>query len=128
MSEKSQAIVRFIANLLPLYTHAEFEGRTCALSSLYGTIVPLSLSRISILWTMTVGLPITGKVTLSGERSLRPAICQPGRAALHRAPKRGLAAGNYKYERERLAQHFEFKTGSVLHFSEGHFESETPLR
>ena len=39
MSEKSQAIVRFIANLLPLYTHVQLEGQTCALSLLDGTIV-----------------------------------------------------------------------------------------
>ena len=125
MSEKSQAIVRFIANLLPLYTHAEFEGRTCALSLLDGTIVaPVVIPDID-------PLDDDGWLTVywQGNPERRTEVSAPlfaSQAVLRYIELRsaGLPPESYKYERERLAQHFEFKTGSVLYFAEGYVESE----
>ncbi|WP_181300273.1 hypothetical protein [Rhodanobacter sp. PCA2] len=125
MSEKSQAIVRFIASLLPLYTHVQFEGKTCALSLTDGTIVVPVIDPdidpvdddgwLAVYWQ--------GDSTRRTEVS---ATLFASQAVLRYIELRsaGLPSEAFRREREGLAEHFEFKTGATLYFAEGYVESE----
>lgn len=125
MSEKSQAIVRFIASLLPLYTHVQVEGNTCALSLVDGTVVAPVIDPdidpadddgwLTIYWQGD-----------SARRTEVSAMMFASQAVLRYIELRsaGLPPGVLRHERESLAEHFEFKTGATLYFAEGYVESE----
>lgn len=125
MSEKSQAIVDFIANLLPLYTHVQLEGQTCALSLLDGTIVaPIVAPELD-------PLDDDGWLTIYWQgnperRTEVSATLFASQAVLRYIELRsaGLPPEAFRGERDGLAQHFEFKTGSTLYFAESYVESE----
>ena len=124
MSEKSQAIVQFIASLLPLYTDVQVEGRTCALSLIDGTVVAPVIDPnidpadddgwLTIYWQ--------GDSTRRTEVS---ATLYASQAVLRYIELRsaGLPPEAFRREREGLAQHFVFKTGATLYLAEGYVES-----
>ena len=129
MSEKSQAIVRFIASLMPLYTHAQLEGTSCALSLLDGTIVA------PIIDPELDPLDDDGWVTIywqgnPNRRTEVSATLFASQAVLRYIELRsaGLPPDVFRSEREGLARHFEFKTGSTLYFAENYVESEKMAR
>jgi len=125
MSEKSQAIVCFIANLLPLYTSVPFEERTCALCLLDGTIVaPIVNVDVDSLdddgWVMIYW---QGNPDRKTEMS---ATLFASQAVLRYIELRsaGLPPDTYRNERAGLAEHFNHKTGASLYFADGWIESE----
>lgn len=127
MSQKSDDIVRFIANLSPLYTDTVVEGRTCALSLIDGTVVaPIVDPGIDPAdddgWVMVYwqGAPQRA-VEVSGPLFASQAVLRY--IELRSA---GLPADVYRGERDGLAEHFEHKTGATLYFADGYVESETP--
>lgn len=125
MSEKSQAIVRFIANLLPLYTSVQFQERTCALCLLDGTIVaPVIDVNIDPLdddgWVM---------IFWQGDPERKTEVSATlfaSQAVLRYIELRssGLPPDVFRKERDHLAEHFKHKTGASLYFAEGWIESE----
>lgn len=124
MSHKSEDIVRFIANLLPLYTNTEVDGRTCALSLTDGTVVaPIVASDLDPIdddgWVMVYWQGDPKRATeVSGGFFASTAVLRY--IELREA---GLPAASYRAERDRLAEHFEHKTGATLYFAEGDIES-----
>lgn len=129
MSEKSQAIVSFVASLLPLYTHVQVEGKTCALSLVDGTIVaPISAPDLD-------PADDDGWLTIywqgdSDRRTEVSATLFASQAVLRYIELRsaGLPPEAFRREREGLAEHFEFKTGATLYFAQGYVESEEMAR
>jgi hypothetical protein len=129
MSTKSQAIVCFIANLLPLYTNVQIEGQTCALSLLDGTIVAPLVDHdtdpsdddgwVMVYWQ---GNP--------DRKSEVSAALFASHAVLRYIELRsaGLPADVFRNERDDLAEHFGHKTGASLYFAEGWVESESTVR
>jgi len=125
VSEKSQAVVDFIASLMPLYTHVSVDGRSCALSLLDGTVVaPIVDPDLDPAdddgWLM---------VYWQGDSARRAEVSAPlfaSQAVLRYIELRGagLPAETFRGEREGLADHFEFKTGAHLYFAEGYVESQ----
>lgn len=125
MSEKSQAIVRFIASLLPLYTHVQVEGKTCALSLIDGTVVAPVIDPdidpadddgwLTVFWQGDSARRTEVSATLFASQAVLRYI------ELRSA---GLPPGVFRHEREGLAGHFEVKTGATLYFAEGYVESE----
>jgi hypothetical protein len=129
MSEKSKATVRFVSNLLPLYTRVELDGQTCALSLMDGTVVaPVIDPNID-------PLDDDGWVTVywqgSPERRTEVAATLFASQAVLRyieLRSAGLPSGTFREERDGLAEHFQHKTGSTLYFAEGWMESENTAR
>jgi hypothetical protein len=126
MSQKSEEIVRFIANLLPLYINTVVEGRTCALSLIDGTVVaPIVDPDLDPLqddgWIMVYwqGDPQRAAEVSGGLFA--------SQAVLRYIELRGagLPADVYRAERDGLAEHFKRKTGATLYLAEGYIESET---
>jgi hypothetical protein len=123
MSTQSEAIVGFIANLLPLYTGQDIDGCWCAVSLTDGTVVaPVTQARdededdwVVVYW--------------QGDRSRRTEVqgsLIAGQAVLRYIELRGVGRSSDELRRERdgLAEHFAFKTGTSLYLAEGYEESE----
>jgi len=129
MSEKSQAIVRFIGSLMPLYTNVPFQAQACALSLLDGTIIaPVIDADIDTLdddgWVM---------VYWQGDPDRKtevPAALVASHAVLRYIELRsaGLPSDVYRKERDMLAEHFTHKTGATLYFADGWIEPENVAR
>lgn len=129
MSEKSQAIVRFIANLMPLYTSVPFQEQTCALCLLDGTIVaPVISGNIDPLdddgWVMVYwqGSP-DRKTEVSATLFASQAVLR-----YIELRSSGLPPDVFRKERDGLAEHFTHKTGAYLYFAEGWIDSENTAR
>jgi hypothetical protein len=124
MSQKSEAIVRFIANLLPLYTNTVVAGRTCALSLIDGTVIaPIIAPDLDPIdddgWVMVYWQGDPHRATeVSGGFFASTAVLRY--IELRGA---GLPAASYRAERDGLAEHFKHKTGVTLYFAEGDIES-----
>ncbi|WP_052697725.1 hypothetical protein [Luteibacter yeojuensis] len=124
MSQKSEDIVRFVANLLPLYTNTEVDGRTCALSLIDGTVVaPIVDPDLDPIdddgWVMVYWHGNPKRATeVSGAFFASQAVLRY--IELREA---GLPAGTYRAERDGLAEHFKHKTGANLYYAEGDIES-----
>ncbi|MGA7437279.1 MAG: hypothetical protein WBW32_04020 [Luteibacter sp.] len=126
MSQKSEDIVRFIANLLPLYTNTVVEGHTCALSLMDGTVVaPINEPDLD---------PIDddGWVMVYWQGDPQRAVAVSGGFFASQAVLRyidlrgaGLPAEAYREERDGLAEHFQRKTGATLYFTEGYVEPQS---
>jgi len=129
MRTKSEAIVCFISNLLPLYTHVQVEGQTCALSLLDGTTVAPLVDHDTGLsdddaWVMVYW---QGNPDRKSEVS---ATLFASHAVLRYIELRsaGLPADAFRNERDRLSEHFGHKTGASLYFAEGWVEPESAVR
>ncbi|RUL78761.1 hypothetical protein [Dyella choica] len=129
MSKKSQDIVGFIANLMPLYTHAAVDGQTCALSMLDGTLVA------PIVDPNMDPLDDDGWLTVYWQgnperRTEVSATIFASQAVLRYIELRsaGLPSDTFRSERDHLAEHFQFKTGATLYFAQGYVESENTAR
>lgn len=125
MSEKSQAIVHFIASLLPLYTHVQSDGKACALSLIDGTVI------LPIIDPDLDPADDDGWLTIywQGDPTRRADVSATlfaSQAVLRYIELRsaGLPPDAFRREREGLAEHFEFKTGAILYFAQGYVESE----
>lgn len=129
MSEKSQAIVRFIASLLPLYTSVPFEEQTCALCLLDGTIVapvidvnvdPLDDDGwVAVYWQGDPDRKTEVSATLFASQAVLRYI---------ELRSSGLPPDAFRTERDGIAGHFTHKTGAFLYFAEGWIESENTAR
>lgn len=129
MSAKSQAIVRFIGNLLPLYTQVELEGKTCALSLTDGTVVAPVIDPdldpsdddgwVNVYWQGNPDRRTEVAATLFASQAVLRYI------ELRSA---GLPPDAFRREREDLAAHFTHKTGTSLYFAESWVESERTAR
>ena len=129
MSKKSQDVVGFIANLMPLYTRVAVDGQTCALSMLDGTVIaPINDPNLdpldddgwlSIYWQGNPERRTEVSATLFASQAILRYI------ELRSA---GLPADTFRAERDHLAEHFQFKTGATLYFAEGYVESENSAR
>lgn len=123
MSTLSERIVGFIANLLPLYTVQEIDGRWCAVCLTDGTVVaPVTQGGDDAEDDWAV-------VYWQGDRSRRTevqGILVAGQALLRYIELRGIgrSAEELRRERDGLAEHFEFKTGTSLYLAEGYEESD----
>jgi hypothetical protein len=119
----SERIIGFIANLLPLYTGQEIDGRWCAVCLADGTVVaPVAQDgddaeddRVVVYW--------------QGDRTRRTEVqgaLVAGQALLRYIELRGIgrSAEELRRERDGLAEHFEFKTGTSLYLAEGYEESD----
>lgn len=123
MSTQSEAIVGFIANLLPLYIGQDIDGCKCAISLTDGTIVAPAARAgddeeddwVVVYW--------------QGDRSRRMEVqgsLIASQALLRYIELRGISrsADELRRERDGLAEHFAFKTGASLYLAEGYEESE----
>jgi hypothetical protein len=123
MSTQSEAIVGFIANLLPLYSGEEIEGRKCAVSMVDGTViapVPVTEDDDDQDWIVFRWQGDPNRTTeVMGSMFASQAV-------LRYVELRGVGrpAEELTAEREHLAQHFTFKTGASLYFAEGIKEPE----
>lgn len=129
MREKSEAIVHFIASLLPLYTHVQVEGKACALSLIDGTIV-VPVIDPDIDPADDDGWLIIYWQGDSARRTEVSATLFASQAVLRYIELRsaGLPPEVFRREREGVEEHFEFKTCATLHFAEGYVESEEMVR
>ena len=114
VKSKSEAIVSFLANLLPLYTSATYEGVNAARSLVDGTLVlpvdcadePDNDDWVKILWQ---GDPLRF-CEVNGSNYATPAVVEYVR--MHHI---GCSREQVRWELERMAQHFTFKTGGGLY-------------
>lgn len=109
----SQAIVNFIANLLPLYIGEQVDGRLCARSMQDGSLVcALDESDDEMVTVLWQGDP--------SRSSTVPADYVASVAVARYVELRYLAERNKETckEFERMARHYSFKTGSTLVFEE----------
>ena len=123
MSTQSEAIVGFIANLLPLYSGQNIEGRRCAVSVIDGTVIG------PILGTEDDGDKDWVVVRWQGDPNRTSEVIGSiiaSQAVLRYIELRGVGrpAEELRAEREHLAQHFTFKTGASLYFAEPAEEPE----
>lgn len=123
MSTQSEAIVGFIANLLPLYSGEEIEGRKCAVSMVDGTVIapaPVTEDDDEQDWVV---------IRWQGDANRTTEVIGSmfaSQAVLRYIELRGVGWPTEELiaERERLADHFTFKTGASLYFAEGTKEPE----
>lgn len=124
MSQKSEDIVRFIANLLPLYTNTVMDGSTCALSLIDGTVVaPIFDADLDPIdddgWVMVYWQGDPQRATeVSGSFFASQAVLR-----YIELRGSGLPPATYRAERDGLAEHFRNETGATLYFAEGDIES-----
>lgn len=114
MSNRSSAIVGFIANLMPLYVPEEIESIWCARSMDDGTLImPVDETG----WAEERG---TVKVQWQGDPARTSDIDGPDVATLAvvryvRLHNLGQPEAHQRRELQGLAEHFAFKTGCVLY-------------
>jgi hypothetical protein len=110
---QSQAIVGFIANLIPLYSGEGVDGVWCARALSDGTLIlPLEGDDegdafVTVRWQ---GDPLRTSVVLA---SLVATLAVGRYIEFHSMAKSPKETGS---EMERLAEHYRFKTGNSLHF------------
>lgn len=122
-STQSEAIVGFIANLMPIYTGQKIDDSWCAVSLTDGTIIapaPQAGDDEDDDWVV---------VYWQGDRSRRTEVqgsLFAGQALLRYIELRGIGRSSDELRRERdgLAEHFAFKTGASIYLAEGYEDSE----
>ena len=114
VKSKSEAIVSFLANLLPLWTAETYESVHAARSLVDGTLVlpvdcsdePDSDDWLRVLWQ---GDPSRASV-VDGSSYVTTAV-----VAYVRMHHLGRSNEQIRWELERMSQHFTFKTGGSLY-------------
>ena len=114
VKSKSELIVSFLANLLPLYTSATYEGVNAARSLVDGTLVlpvdcadePDNDDWVKVLWQ---GDPLRC-CEVNGSSYATPAVVEYVR--MHHL---GCSSEQIRCELEHMAKHFTFKTSGSLY-------------
>lgn len=113
---KSQKVVNFIANLIPLYIHENYEGKNCARSLTDGTLVLPVLSEEDDEYTS-----VYIEVYWQGDRNRTSIVfgelfVTPVLESYVRLHGVGATEEQIADELRFMSEHFTFKTGGYLYF------------